>query len=117
MSHLTSTRVAAMTFWERFYASAYRLGWRTCPGATTWDTNTTSIDRDNIRWLLWPNLEPSTLPDGPHTVYCSAGPYANGTATSTQVANAHASLTGLTRGGGESDFDLLGRCLQTEPVS
>lgn len=102
---------------ERVCASVYRLNWRTCPTGTTWDTNTTDLYRELLRWMLWPFLEPSTLPDGPHTVYCGAGPYANGTATSTQVANAHASLTGLSRAGGESDFDLIGRCLQTEPVS
>ena len=117
MSHLDSGVVGKMDLRMRALASFYRLGWGLPPGSSTWDSAVVDFWDDLVRWFLYPFLEPSVLPDGPFTVYCVAGPYTGTVATFTQIANASAAMTGLSRNSGESDFDLLGRALQTEPIS
>lgn len=106
---LTSTQIGGMSLRTRAVAMAYRLGWNTPPSGTSWDNaSACSLYDSIIRWHLFPLLEPATRPDGPATVICSAGPYANTTATFTQIAEAGGVLTGVDRVGAQSDMDYLG---------
>lgn len=100
---LTQNQIDKMTLLARAIACAYKYDIIESPGnGFVWE-DVAGIPEDIMRQILFPFLEPETVPDGPFTVFC-------GVAWATYMGQVK-SASAISDIPNETDFDFMGRAL------